>query len=45
MHVLSYCFAHSVALLFGHVLVAVDVAVAVAVAVVVLLKYLINILR
>ena len=43
MHVLSYCFAHSVALLFGHVLVA--VAVAVAVAVVVLLKYLINILR
>ena len=41
MHVLSYCFAHSVALLFGHVLVA----VAVAVAVVVLLKYLINILR
>ena len=43
MHVLSYCFAHSVALLFGHALVA--VAVAVAVAVVVLLKYLINILR
>ena len=41
MHVLSYCFAHSVALLFGHVLVA----VAVAVAVVVLLKYLINIFR
>ena len=39
MHVLSYCFAHSIALLFGHVLVAV------AVAVVVLLKYLINILR
>ena len=41
MHVLSYCFAHSVALMFGHVLVA----VAVAVAVVILLKYLINILR
>ena len=40
MHVLSYCFAHSVALLFGHVLVAVAVAVAV-----VLLKYLINIFR
>lgn len=43
MHVISYCFAHSVALMFGHVLVA--VAVAVAVAVVILLKYLINILR
>lgn len=41
MHVISYCFAHSVALMFGHVLVA----VAVAVAVVILLKYLINILR
>ena len=43
MHVISYCFAHSVALMFGHVLVA--VAVAVAVAVVILSKYLINILR
>ena len=39
MHVISDCFAHSVALMFGHVLVAV------AVAVVILLKYLINILR
>ena len=43
MHMISYCFAHSVALMFGHVLVA--VAVAVAVAVVILSKYLINILR
>lgn len=41
MHMLSYCFAHSVALMFGHVLVAVSVAF----AVVILLKYLINILR